>query len=97
MRDQRHGAAGFDSGALTYRTARMIRATHHSLPRSQRLSCRCAFQVYDLVLDEDVFMLRKVQGRSAQLVDCRIMQREDGNFMGHHPAETTGNSREQLS
>src|SRR5215831_5225332 len=75
----------------------MIRATHHGLPRGKSPSRGRAVQVYDLVCHEDVFMIGKIQGRSAQLVDSRIMQREDGNVMGHHPTETTRNSREQLS
>src|SRR5215813_745782 len=74
----------------------MIRAAHHGLPRGKSPSRGRAVQVYDLVLNEHVFMLGKIQGRSPQLVDSRIMQREDGNFMGNHPTETTGNSREQL-
>ena len=75
----------------------MVQTTHDGLASGESPACRISLQVNDLILDEDVFVLGKLQCCQPQLIDFPIVQREPGEVMWYHPPQTTGDSGKELS
>ena len=68
----------------------MIQTTHNGLSGGESTSSGSCLQINDLILNENILVLGKFEGRNPQLIDYRIMQRETSDVMRHHAPETAG-------